>query len=53
MFLIEVDLIPGSCHSDKEKLAAHGLGSKDVGVLDDLSAVILPLHFLAEVDKRC
>lgn len=52
-FLIEIDLVPGSCHSDEEKKAADGLESKDVGMLDNVSAVILPRHFLAGVDKRC
>lgn len=41
-FLIEIDFVLGACHSDKEKQTVDGLVSKDVGVLDDLSAIILP-----------
>lgn len=47
--MIEIDLVPGSCHSDEGKKAADGLESKDVGMLDNVSAP----HFLAGVDKRC
>lgn len=52
LFLIDIDLVSGSCHSNEEEQAADGLRSKDTGVLDDFYAVILPLHFLAGVDKR-
>jgi len=47
---MEIDIVPGSCHSDKEKQAA---GSQDAGLLYDLSAVILPLRFLSGIEKRC
>lgn len=45
VFFIEIDFVLGTCHSDKEKQTVDGLGSKDVGVLDDLSAIILPPSF--------